>query len=149
MNNLQSKNLNNLQSFLKEELQKRFTAHRTVVATEELIASNLKKDILEKYKNKIIFAHSLEYSLFDVQLSFSNSVLNPMLSEFNIRLIYFCSSKVPKDKRVRIEKAKKTYKNEGFLEWSNFKTPLWHRLDYSAMLNDFINDNFEFNLDIE
>lgn len=136
-----------LQEFLIEALQKRFSANATVKAIEKKITEIAEQTTLKKYKDNILFADGLEFKLGGVnaQLSHWYDVLT--LGKVDLSLGYFCTSKLPKAKRERLQNVKDKYKEKKYMEWNNYKVAIWHELRYIIDIESVLSGNI--NLKIE
>jgi hypothetical protein len=135
-----------LQKFLIEAIQKRFSANATVKALEKKVELTAEQTTLSKYKSKILFADGLEFELGGVRASFSNWQDNLTLSKIDLRLAYFCTSKLPKAKREKLEKVKSTYEQEKYLEWNNYKIEIWKELSYTIDIESVLSGNINLSI---
>jgi hypothetical protein len=136
-----------LQNFLIEALKERFKANATIEAIEEKIKSIAENKTLEKYKSEKLFNDGMEFELIGVKASFYTYDSNIELNKVNLRLAYFCKSKLPKEKREKLEQVKAKYEKEKHLDWNNYKIPIWKELCYSVELENVLSGNI--NLSIE
>ena len=136
-----------LQKFLIGAIQKRFSANATVKALEKKVEVTAEQTTLTKYKSKILFADGLEFELGGVQASFSNWQDHLTLSEIDLKLAYFCTSKLPKAKREKLEKVKSNYEQKKYLEWNNYKVAIWKELRYTIDIESVLSGNI--NLEIK
>ena len=136
-----------LQKFLIEALQKRFSANATVKAIEKQITEIAEQTTLKKYKDNILFADGLEFELGDVNAQLSHWRDSLTLDKVDLRLAYFCTSKLPKAKRERLKEVKDKYKEKKYMEWNNYKVAIWHELRYTIDIESVLSGNI--NLKIE
>lgn len=135
-----------LQIFLIEALQKRFSANATVKAIEKQITKIAEQTTFKKYKDKILFADGLEFELGGVEARLSHWRDDLTLDEVELRLAYFCTSKLPKAKREKLEQVKLRYEKDKYLEWNNYKVAIWRELGYTIDIETVLSGNF--NLEI-
>jgi len=124
--------LDRLQSIITDCLKEEFKTYLTFQAIREEVESNTKESILYKYKDSILSRDGMEFEFIGVKVSFD--VHAPSEKSVSIRLIYTCKSKLPKDKREKVEKTKKDYLEGNSIYRSNLKIPLWHDLYYNISL---------------
>ena len=137
-----------IESLLNEQLQKRFVANSAIEAIESNVKKMVTDFILKKYKHKRLLRNGLEFELIDVRTDFSHWQANSIsISKIEIELAFFCMSKLPKNKKERVEKEKEYYLKNKRMHWNNFTIPLWHDLTYSFELKTFLEGNI--NLTIE
>lgn len=136
-----------LQEFLIEALKERFKANATVEAIERRIKSIAEIKTFEKYKSKTLLNDGMEFELVGVTARFCtyNSEIKP--NNIGLSLAFFCKSKLPKEKREKLERVKLNYKNGGYLGWNPYKKPIWKELHYNVELENVLSGNF--NLSIE
>lgn len=118
-----------------------FKAKAIVSAIEERIKEGAKNYIFNKYKDRHIFRDGLEFQLIGVKVRFYTNDLNVGSTSVSLDLAYFCISKLPKDKRDKVQAVKSSYLNSGYLDWCNYKTLLWMNLSYEAKLNEVASGN--------
>lgn len=135
-----------LQKFLIEALQKRFSANATVEAIEKQITEIAEQTTFKKYKDTIIFANGLEFELGDVNARLSHWYDNLTLNKVELRLAYFCTSKLPKAKRERLQEVKDIYKKKKYMKRNNYKVPIWRELRYNIDIETVLSGDF--NLEI-
>ncbi len=136
-----------LQKFLIEALQKRFSANATVKAIEKQITEIAEQTTLKKYKDNILFADGLEFELGGVNAQLSHWRDALTLDKVDLSLAYFCTSKLPKAKRERLQEVKDKYKQKKYMEWNNYKVAIWHELRYTIDIESVLSGNI--NLKIE
>lgn len=136
-----------LQKFLIETLQKRFSANATVKAIEKQITNIAEQTTLDKYKDNILFSDGLEFELGGVNAQLSHWRDALTLDKVDLRLAYFCTSKLPKAKRERLQEVKDKYKEKKYMEWNNYKVAIWHELRYTIDIESVLSGNI--NLKIE
>lgn len=135
-----------LQKFLIEALQKRFSANATVKAIEKQITEIAEQTTLNKYKDNILFTDGLEFELGGVNAQLSHWRDSLTLDKVDLRLAYFCISKLPKAKRERLLEVKCKYKEKKYMEWNNYKVAIWHELIYTIDIESVLSGNI--NLEI-
>jgi hypothetical protein len=135
-----------LQKFLIEALQKRFSANATVKAIEKQITEIAEQTTFKKYKDNILFADGLEFELGGVKARLSHWRDDLTLDKVELRLAYFCTSKLPKAKKERLQEVKYKYKEEKYMEGNNYKVAIWRELGYTIDIETVLSGNF--NLEI-
>lgn len=136
-----------LQKFLIEALQKRFSANATVKAIEKKITEIAEQTTLKKYKDNILFADGLEFELGGVNAQLYHWQDALTLGKVDLSLAYFCTSKLPKAKREMLQEVKDKYKEKKYMEWNNYKVAIWHELRYTIDIESVLSGNI--NLKIE
>ena len=136
-----------LQKFLIEALQKRFSANATVNAIEKQITKIAEQTALDKYKDNILFSDGLEFELGGVNAQLSHWRDSLTLDKVDLRLAYFCTSKLPKAKREKLKEVKDKYKEKKYMEWNNYKIAIWHEIRYTIDIESVLSGNI--NLKIE
>lgn len=136
-----------LQKFLIEALQKRFSANVTVKAIEKQITEIAEQTTLKKYRDNILFADGLEFELGGVNAQLHHWQDSLTLNKVDLSLAYFCTSKLPKAKRERLQEVKDKYKQKKCMEWNNYKVAIWHELRYTIDIESVLSGNI--NLKIE
>jgi hypothetical protein len=135
-------------SLLNEQIKKRFLANSAIEAIESKVRFTTKSLILKKYKEKKLLKNGLEFELIGVKVNFNNWRSDSLsVSKIDVELAYFCTSKLPKHKREKLEKVKKYYLENERLEWNNYEIPIWEGLNYTLQLEDVLKGNI--NLRIE
>lgn len=130
-----------LKEFLIEAIKERFKADTTLRAIEKKIREMAEERTFEKYKSKILINDEMEFELIGVRTQFYTHDLDNELDKVRIRLAFFCKSKLPKNKREHLEKVKENYKKEHWLEYNNYKFPIWKELDYRVKIEDVLSNN--------
>ena len=136
-----------LQKFLTEALKDRFKANATVEAIEEKIISVAERKTFEKYKSVLLLNYGMEFELFGVNAYFFHSRTDIEINNINLELSFFCKSKLPKQKKEKLEEVKLRYKKHKSLACNNYKIPIWKRLSYDVKLENVLSGNI--NLYIE
>ncbi|SNA75209.1 hypothetical protein [Flavobacterium psychrophilum] len=135
-------------SILNEQIKNRFIANSAIQAINEKVKSITKELVLKKYKEKKFIKNGLEFELIEVLVDFNNWRSDSLsISKIQIELAYFCTSKLPKHKRERLEKAKEYLLKHKRLDWNTYDVPIWIRLNYILELKDVLEGNV--NLRIE
>jgi hypothetical protein len=135
-------------SILNEQIKNRFIANSAIEAINEKVKSITKELILKKYKEQKFIKNGLEFELYEVLVNFNNWESDSLsISKIEIELVYFCVSKLPKNKRERLEKAKEYLLKHKMVEWNNFEIPIWEGLRYTLELKNVLDGNV--NLKIE
>ena len=132
-----------LQEILLEEMQKRFKANATIKAIENKIKEIAEYAIFKKYKSEMIYSHGLKYELGGVAAFIHSNERDIYLSEINLRLAYFCTSKLPKAKREKIEEVKYIFREEKYLVGNNYKIELWKELRFSIDIESLLSGNID------
>ena len=130
-----------LKEFLIEAIKERFKADTTLRAIEKRIREIAEERTFEKYKSEILINDEMEFELVGVRTQFYTHYLKNELDKIRIRLAFFCKSKLPKNKREHLEKVKEKYKKEQWLEYNNYKFPIWKELDYYVIVEDVLSGN--------
>ena len=136
-----------LQNFLIEALKERFKANATVEAIVRDIEDIAEEKTFEKYKSQKLFNDGMEFELVGVRASLNTYKSSIKPNSVYLRLAYFCTSKLPKEKREKLEYVKLKYEENGYLEWNNYKTPIWKELCYNVEIENILSGNI--NLRIE
>ena len=130
-----------LQKFLIEALQKRFSANATVKAIEKQITEIAEQTTLKMYKDNILFADGLEFELGGVNARLYHRQEDLTLNKVDLSLAYFCTSKLPKAKREKLQDVKDKYKEKKYMEWNNYKVAIWHELRYTIDIESVLSGN--------
>ena len=130
-----------LQNFLIEALKERFKANATVEAIEREILSIAESKTFEKYKSEILLNDGMEFELVGVKAIYYSFISDIKLNNVDLKLAFFCKSKLPKEKREKLEQVKLNYEKDKYLEWNNYKKPIWKELCYSVKLEDVLSGN--------
>ena len=136
-----------LQNFLIEALKERFKANATVEAIASKIEEIAEEKTFEKYKSKKLFNDGMEFELVGVRAKLYTYYSGIKPNSVDLRLAYFCTSKLPKEKREKLEQAKSRYEKDKCMEWSNYKKPIWKELCYDVEIENILSGNI--NLRIE
>lgn len=131
---------NDLGKILADKILERFSANSAVGAIEEKICQLAKKSIFNNYKDTVLLNDGLEYKLHSVGVDISSWANDLSLPNARIYLYYFCNSKLPKDKREKVEQAKLALDNRKHLPYCNYKIPLWKTLSYTASCEELLQD---------
>ena len=137
-----------LKKFLIEALQKRFSANATVKAIEKQITEIAEQTTFKKYKDNILFADGLEFELGGVEARLSHWRDDLTLDKVDLRLAYFCTSKLPKAKREKLKEVKDKYKKEKYLKWNNYKVAIWHELRYTIDIESVLSGNINLKIEV-
>jgi len=136
-----------LQKYLIEALQKRFSANATVNAIEKEIAKIAENTTFYKYYDTILFSDGLEFKLGGVNAKLSHFSDSLTLDRVHISLAYFCTSKLPKAKREKLKEVKDNYYGKKYMAGNTYKVAIWHELNYNIEIERVLSGNF--NLKIE
>ena len=135
-------------SILNEQIKNRFIANSAIEAINNKVKLITKELILKNYKEKKLLKNGLEFELIEVIVDFNNWSSDSLsISKIQIELAYFCTSKLPKYKREKLEKVKENLLKNRRLEWNNYEIPIWEGLRYTLDLKDILDGNV--NLRIE
>ena len=137
-----------LQKFLIEALQKRFSANATVKAIEKQITEIAEQTTFKKYKDNILFADGLEFELGGVEARLSHWRDDLTLDKVDLRLAYFCTSKLPKAKREKLKEVKDKYKKEKYMKWNNYKVAIWHELRYTIDIESVLSGSINLKIEV-
>lgn len=137
-----------LQKFLIEALQKRFSANATVNAIEKQITKIAEQTTLDKYKDYILFSDGLEFKLGGVNARLSHWKDSLTLDKVDLRLAYFCTSKLPKAKREKLKEVKDKYEKEKCMKWNNYKVAIWHELRYTIDIESVLSGNINLKIEV-
>ena len=129
---------------LKDSIQDRFKADSVVKRLEKMVETIAEEKTTEKYKGKKIVRNGMDFELIGVKASFH--IWDTEIKEVEISMAFIASSKLPKVKRDKIEEAKRKYKDKGYLEYNNFKVPLWEELQYEVELHNVLSGNINLNV---
>ena len=135
-----------LKKMLTEALKNRFIANASVDAIEKEIFEIAEGLTYRKYRSVPLLADGLEFELEGVKarIRFFVSDLTP--TKVSIELAYFCTSKLPKAKRERVEKARDTYNQKKYMEWDNYKISLWRELKYDVDIETVLSRNIRLSI---
>ncbi len=137
-----------LLKLLSESLEDRFKANAIIEGTRQVIQSKVSEAVYGKYRGVSIFNEKLEYKLAGVDVSVG-CPYSYNVDFIDVELVYFCVSKLPKQKRERVEKARRDYLDGKGLRYNTYKIPLWNELRYRLKPEDAlagkINLNIEWN----
>ena len=138
-----------LQNYLIEALKERFKANATVKAIEKQIIQSAENIILKKYSCKKVFADGLEFELGGVNAELSHFQSSLTLDKLELKLVYFCASKLPKAKREKLKTVKEDYKKDKYhyLPWNNYNVAIWREIRYSIDIDKVLSGHI--NLSIE
>lgn len=137
--------LNYIQSALTDSLKEEFKIRLTLQAIQQEIEESTKESVLYKYKDSVLKRDDMEFEFVGVKTSFD--VHHYSEKPVSIRLMYICKSKLPKDKREKVEKIKKDYLEGNHIYSSNLKIPLWHQLHYWVTLEKAYSGDIKLNLE--
>lgn len=136
-----------LQKFLTEALKDRFKANATVLAIEKEIRESAESKTFKKYKDVLLLNDGMEFELIGVRAYFFHYDDQIQLNNINLDLAFFCKSKLPKEKKEKLEEVKLRYEKHKNLACNNYKIPIWKRLSYDVKLENVLSGNI--NLKIE
>ena len=139
------KRLDYLQSILTDSLKEEFKVRLTLQAIKQEIEESTKESVLYKYKDSILSRDGMEFEFIGVKTSFD--VHHYSEKPVSIRLMYTCKSKLPKDKREKVEKTKKDYLEGKSIYNSGLKIPLWHQLHYWVALEKAYSGDIKLSLE--
>jgi hypothetical protein len=136
-----------LKEILQEAVKERFKANSIIDAVVKNIENQSEYKIFEKYKDCKLYNDGLEFELVGVHsyiyISESLSVINRVYVE----LAFFCVSKLPKEKKDKVDEARLEYKKSKYLMSCKFKIPLWKELKYQIDLEKIFSGDI--NLEIK
>ncbi len=139
-----------LLNFLKKAIQERYVANATVVALEEEIKRIIIDKIEEEYSKKILTKDGLSFEFLGVKCRYKSRGEDYVFNEeMAVRLYYICTSKVPKDKQLKIDDAKKNYKENGYFPYNNSKVKLWHEFYFVVNFEQFLDDKITLSLSLD
>ena len=131
-----------LKELLLKSIQDRFFAEVKIKAIEKKIETNLNKKLFEKYKNTSYFKYGMNFKLIKVSSELGNwSSSRLEINEVEVNLFFITTSKLPKNKRERLNKAVEYLDKNGRFEWNSFKIPIWETLCYNIELDKLLEDN--------
>jgi hypothetical protein len=136
-----------LQKFLIEALKDRFKTNATVEAIEGKIKSIAEHKTFEKYKNVLLFNDGMEFELVGVKAYFFHYKQDIELNNINLDLAFFCKSKLPKQKKEKLEEVKLRYERDKILDGNIYKIPIWKRLSYDVKLENVLSGNINLKID--
>lgn len=139
---------NRIKILLIKALEKRFKAQATIDCIEDDIIEMAQNKTFEKYKDKTIFKDNIEFELIKVVARFENydkHKIEPVKVE--LRLGYFCKSKLPKRQKEVFDKAKAEYIKKGWMHYNTYKIPIWLELVGDINIDKILSDDI--NLRIE
>lgn len=127
----------NLKSLLDDALRDHFKAVAVVEKIKMLIESKVEKELTQKYKDVTLSKDGMEFELFAVSADCRVGLSGFEKRHVQIALHYTCKSKLPKDKRERLEQIKKNYDGSLWLrDWNMYKYPITHTLDYKISIDE-------------
>ena len=115
----------------------------------ELIVSSIKKEIeviikrnvMNKYKNKILIRNDNEYKLHGVRVStYSYGVFKK--NGIDIDLYFVCISNMTIQKKRALNIEIERFDNHGHMWDTNHKIPILHNLSYEVELESLLNNTF-------
>ena len=115
----------------------------------ELIVSSIKKEIeviikrnvMNKYKNKILVKNNNEYKLHGVRvLTYPYKVFDKQA--IDIYLYYTCISKMTIQKKQSLNLEIERFEKYGYMFQTNHKIPIGYELNYEVELESLLNNTF-------
>ena len=135
-----------LQKLLMKAIQKRFILNAKIKAFEEKVEQIAKRNTFKKLENDIIYRYGLKYEFGGV-VAICSTWQNDLTFDYvELRLVFFCVSKLPKRKRERLKEVRSIYQKEKNLLFNNYKIPIYLRFTYSVDIEDALSGNFNLNL---
>lgn len=139
------KRLDYLQSILTDSLKEKFKLELTIQAITEEIITVAKRNVFEKYKDMTIIRNDMEFELIGVDASFYSYNYFEK-APVRISLIYTCKSKLPKDKKEKVENYKAKFLESGCKGVCYLKIPLWYEFDVKLSLEETYKGTFNFEI---
>ena len=133
---------------LSEKIIERYSAHAAIKAIEKKICRMAVESIMDKYKDEIVICNRLKFRLHGVFVDIHSYADDLNLKKAQLYLHYFCESKLPKDKREKVEHVKSNFKGGGWLGHCNYKIPLWHTLQYEIDCESILSGNIRLSIKI-
>lgn len=101
----------------------------------------IKRNVMNKYKNKILIRNNNEYKLHGVRVStYSYGVFNE--NGINIDLYFVCISNMAIQKKRALNLEIERFDNYGHMWGTNHKIPILHKLSYEVELDSLLNSTF-------
>lgn len=124
-----------------EAVKDRFSAALVVKGIEKEICKLSEKMVYDKYVKGIIHIDNYELELGGVRCTLSSYDDDLCIEQIHVCLTYFCISKLPKDKREKLEIVKGIYKDRHRVGYCNYKIPAWRELWYKLNVEDILCGN--------
>jgi len=134
-----------LKQLLSNSLEERFRADCVVKAIGENICQMAKQRTFKKYESHKITRNGMEFELLGVTSDFNTWGYEK--EKVRISLVFTVCSKLPKEKRERLELFKEGFNTERYVPYSNSKFPLWEEHAYRVELEDVLNDTINLKVD--
>lgn len=95
------------------------------------ISTRIRNDAMNKYRSKIITVGDVQYKVHGaiVNMPYHRSRSETKLT---LKLFMVCVSKTTKAKRLKIEEAKKEFKDHNHIPWCNYKVKMWGSLTWEC-----------------
>ena len=136
-----------LQNILIEALKDRYKANALVRAIEKKIEQIAEGSVFEKYKTKIHSKDGMEYKLGGVRASVYTCESDVRLPMVDLKLAYFCKSKLPKNKREKLEQVILDYNNKKYLKWCYYNIPAWKELHYRVSIEKVLSNDIDLRIE--
>lgn len=127
--------------FLIDVLQKKIIADSALQSTIDRIKQRCENIVLKKYSDEVISCDGLDFQLVGANSYFHNYDKYFSIAEIDLRLGFFCISKLDKSKREKLEEAKETYIRKKYMPCSNHKKPLWFEKYYDIRVDEVFSGN--------
>lgn len=131
---------------LSDSREEQLKADHVVEKLVKSICQMAKEKTFKKYEFNKITRNEMQFELLGVKSNFYPWSADN--EKVRIWLIFTICSKLPKERREKLELFKERFKKESYVPWkSYFKTPIWVELFYIVELDDILNDTI--NLKVE
>lgn len=127
-----------LKRLLSNAQEKRFKADCVVKEVEAIICQMAKEKAFKKYEFHKIIRNGMDFELLGVTSDFYSSGYEN--EKVSIGLVFTVCSKLPKEKREKVEEFKEDFKKHGYFIWCQLKTPLWEELEYRVEVDAVLYD---------
>jgi len=132
-----------MRNILRRALYERHKSNVFVEELEKAIVLKVEEHVYERYRKEKLLIDGHELELYRVHVYVDTSAYDsymltgrPNLGYVHLTLGYFCTSKLPADKRRRIAEAKDNFRKDDYLRKCEFKLPLWRVYNYGIEMED-------------
>lgn len=101
----------------------------------------IKRNVMNKYKDKILIRNNNEYKLHGVRVSnYSYGIFRQKV--IDISLYFICISKMSIQKKRALNLEIERFDNHGFMWSTNHKIPIGYEFGYEVELDSLLNNTF-------
>ena len=108
-----------------ENLRRRYQANEMIMSLEKKFQKELEDYIFEQEKGKPLLEFGEVYMLAGVKADIYTSCNELDIYNIDAVLTYFTTAKLPKYKRVALERMKEAYERKEWLGHQSYKVPLY------------------------